>query len=69
MVISRAKLPQEKSQLSTPNNLVLESLGTSLLHPRQQREVRVKQLPRDTKLSLRKLEYKIDIGTFQSAAY
>ena len=41
----------------------------SLLHPRLQRRVRVKQLPRDTKLSLRKCEYKIDIDTCQSAAY
>ena len=71
MVIYRAKLPQREKifGVSYQRQIFLESLGMSLLHPRLQRRVRVKQLPRDTKLSLRKCEYKIDIGTFQSAAY
>ena len=68
MVIFRAKLSQ-REKVSYRRQIFLESLAMSLLHPRLQRRVRVKQLPEDTKLSLRKCEYKIDIGTFQSAAY
>ena len=68
MVIFRAKLPR-REKVSYRRQIFLESLGMSLLHSRLQRRVRVKQLPRDTKLSLRKCEYKIDIGTFQSAVY
>ena len=68
MVIFRAKLPQSE-KVSYRRQIFLESLAMSLLHSRLQRQVRVKQLPKHTKLSLRKYEYKIDIGTFQSAAY
>ena len=67
MVIFRAKLLQrKKSRLSTPN--IFRKLR-HLLHPWLQRRVRVKKLPRGTKLSLRKCECKTDIGTFESAAY
>ena len=63
MVIFRAKLPQTE-KVSYRRQIFLESLGMSLLHPRLQRRVGVKQLPRDTKLSLRKCEYKTDISIF-----
>ena len=68
MVIFRAKIPQ-REKVSYRRQIFFESLGMSLLHPWLRRRVRVKQLLRDTKLSLQKCEYKIDIGTFQSAAY
>ena len=68
MVTFREKLPQRK-KVNYRRQIFLEMLGMSLLHPRLQQRVRVKQLLRDTKLSLHKCEYKIDIGTFQSAAY
>ena len=64
MAIFRAKLSQ-RERVSYRRQMFI----MSLLHPRLQRRVRVKQLPRNTKLSLRKCEYKIDTGTFQSAAY
>ena len=41
----------------------------SLLRPWLQRRVQIKELPRATKLSLRKCGYKIDTDSSQSATY
>ena len=68
MVIFRAKLPQrEKNQLSTPN--IFRKPRHEFASSTATATSASQATPRDTKLSLRKCEYKIDIDTFQSAAY
>ena len=69
MVIFRAKFSQGESQATHGRRVFLESLGMSLLHPWLQRRVQVKQLPKNTKLTLQKCGYKTDIETSQSATH
>ena len=69
MVIFQVKFPQRVNEASHRRRVFLENLGMSLLHPWLQRRVQIKQLPRATKLSLRKCGYKIGTDSSQSATY
>ena len=69
MVIFRAKFSQRVNEASHRCQVFLENLSMTLLHPWLQRRVQIKQLPRATKLALRKCGYKIDTDSSQSATY